>query len=268
MYATSAVTALLRKQYAIVSIYLSEIFAYRAAAIIWVLGDLQLTLLMPLVWTAAGGIHGYSTSEMFTYYLLAMLVSQVVTCHLLWDIGFEIREGVFVTTLLKPIGIMSYCFARNISWRFGKLLLFLPFLLVLLPLYGFQSLSIVNLSPSFWLALVLGQTLAFFFAFALSMVAFWTTEFISIFEIYYMPEIFFSGRLVPLSALPTWVSNIANMSHFRYTVSFPVEIATGKLSETQIAQGFFVQSMWLIVGYFLCRILLTRGLKHYSGFGS
>lgn len=255
------------KLFALVRLYQADVFAYKASAFIWVLGDLQVALMMPIVWRAVGGLSGFSVAEVTSYYLVMMTISQFVTCHLLWDIGFDIREGTFSGQILRPFSHLSMSFARNIAWRVGKLVLFLPFLLLLLPIYGFEHLVAGRVDGSFLLALMLGQTLAFFAAYCIAMVAMWTTEFVSLFQLYYVPELIFSGRVVPLTALPEWAQAIGRASHFRYTVAFPTEVYLGRLTQAEVMAGFGAQVGWGVFFYALSLFLFQRGVKQYSGFG-
>ena len=56
---------------------------------------------------------------------------------------------------------------------------------------------------------------------ALGMLTFWTTRVSAIFELYFAAELLLSGRLVPLSLLPTWAQRLANFLPFQYTFGFP-----------------------------------------------
>lgn len=243
-------------------------FAYKGVAFIWVLGDLQLTLIMPVVWRAVGGVGGYDPDQVTAYYILTMTVSQFVTSHLLWDIGFDIREGVFSSLLLRPINHLWASVSRNLAWRVGKVALFLPLLAALMPLYGVPNLGAARFDVAFFAAVFLGQTLAFLAAYCMAMVALWTTEFVSLYEMYYLPELLLSGRVVPLAALPEWARHLANLTHFRYTVSFPAELALGHLSNQAQQFGFLMQCGWTLFFLFLARFLFSRGVRQYSGFGA
>ncbi len=248
-------------------LYFADVFAYKAASVIWVLADLQAALMMPIVWRAVGGLQGYSKGEVTTYYVVAMTLSQFVTCHLLWDIAFDIREGAFTAFQVRPFSHRAASFVRNIAWRCGKLILFIPLLLLLLPLYGLPSLHGLHPGGFFVLTVVLGQTVAFLSAYCMAMVTLWTTEFVSLFQLYYFPELLLSGRVVPLSALPEWARRLADWTHFRYTVSFPTETLLGKLSPSAVMQGLAAQAAWCVVFWWLGNVLYARGVRHYSGFG-
>jgi ABC-2 type transport system permease protein len=81
----------------------------------------------------------------------------------------------------------------------------------------------------------------------LAMTAFWTTEYYSVFALYYFPETFFSGRFFPLLALPAWVLGMGTWLPFKYTVAFPAEMLLGKLNSSQIGAGFLSQCAWIAV---------------------
>lgn len=235
---------------------------------VWVLGDLNASLLMPVVWHAVGGVAGYSASQVTTYYVIAMAVTQIVTCHLLWDIAVDIREGAFSVSLTRPIPYFWFSLARNIAWRIGKLVLFVPVLCVLLMVYGLPELNTVSFGFEFWVALVMGQSMSFAAAYCMAMVTLWTTEFESLFWLYYLPDLLFSGRVVPLSAFPDWAKGLASVSHFRYTVGFPTEIAMGRLSPGDVWFGLAMQSGYLLAFAWLGQALFRRGVRQYAGFGS
>src|SRR5438105_4680561 len=128
-----------RKFRAVFLIYWQETLAYKAATIIWVLADTQAALIMPAIWLAAyggsGRIFGMDPGTLVTYYLTTLLLSQFIVCHLMWDIGFEIREGMFTGQLLRPFSIFWLNAARNTSWRVIKLFLFIPFVILFLLAY-------------------------------------------------------------------------------------------------------------------------------------
>jgi len=259
---------LIRKSVALFRLYAADVFAYKAAALIWVLADMQTALIMPFVWSAVGGVAGMAPGQTVAYYVAAMCVSQFVTCHLLWDIAVDIREGVFSSLLLRPVSHFFASFVRNVAWRIGKVALFVPVVLVLLPLYGRPDWGGARISPEFVVAVLLGQTLAFLSAYCMAMVALWTTEFISIFQIYYFPELLLSGRVIPLGAFPPAVQTLSEWTHFRYTVAFPIDVLFGKATGSVFLTGILIQLGWCVVFLFLGQHLFRKGVRQYAGFGA
>lgn len=257
---------------AVFQVYVKECFAYPAATIIWMLADAQAAIILPAVWIAASGpggrIAGLSHQELVTYYLCSMTISQFVICHLLWDIAWDIREGQFSFQLARPLSIFWYSFARNGAWRFTKSVLFMPLLLIVALAYGGVQWGALHFDWRFWTALIGAHTLSFLAAYSIAMLALWTTEFESVFRLYYIPELFLSGRLVPLATLPQWAQNAASCLPFRYTVSFPVDTLTGKMSAEVFSASLGIQVGWIVAAALCASLLFRRGVRQYTGFGN
>lgn len=264
--------ATLRKWKAVFSIYFQDGLAYRASGVIWILTDVTTAVTMPLVWVAAsrGGqaIGGYTNSDFVLYYLCMLMLGSFVTSHIMWELAMEIKEGQFSTTLVRPISLYQFTFLRNLSWRIIRVSLFLPFFLLLLWMYrGFLGGAVVHVGWEFCVALVLGHLVSFSFVMMMAMLALFTQEVMSIFELYYIPMMFLSGQLFPIALLPAWARNLAALFPFYYTVGAPTEILIGRVSGPAVYPVLGMQVGWIIVCYLLSRVLWAKGLKHYSGVG-
>lgn len=254
---------------ALLVVYLKDCFAYPAATFIWVLADAQAAIVLPAVWLAAGSatVAGMTHPELVAYYLCSMTLSQFIVCHLMWDMAWDIREGVFSAHLVRPVSYFWSTVARNMAWRLTKLALFLPLLGIAALAYGGLGKTPLNLGASFWVSVLLAHALSFVVAYCLSMVTLWTTEFMSIFRLYYVPELFLSGRLVPLGALPDWAQSLAGVTPFRYTVAFPLDVLLGKLGGREILIGLAAQSAWTLGFLALGAALFSSGRRVYAGVG-
>jgi len=261
----------LRKLTAIFRIYLRECFAYPGASFIWVIADVQAALILPAVWLASAGptglAGGMDRAQLITYYLVTMTLSQFVICHLMWDLAWDIKDGYFSAQLLRPLDYFRTSLARNLSWRVAKLAMFLPILPVVTLAYGGLSGVSLHFSWAFIASALLAHMLSFLAAYALTMVSLWTTEFMSIFRLYYVPEMFLSGRVIPLSAMPPWAQTLGSFTHFPYMVSFPTKILLGELKTHEIWSGLGMQVGWCAVFAVLGPVLFSRGLRQYSGPG-
>jgi len=261
-----------RKLLAIFRIYLKECFAYPAASMLWVLADAQTAMILPAVWLATAGpgkmVAGMTRPDLISYYVGSMVLSQFITCHLMWDIAWDIREGDFSSHLLRPIHYFRLNLARNFSWRVAKLVLFLPIGLLVYLIYKPVGMSPFHLSGAFFASVIFAQFLSYVAAFCMAMTALWTTEFMSTLRLYYLPEMFLSGRLLPIAALPVWALTVSRFTHFRYMIWFPTQVLMGKLSNAEILEGLMVQVFWILVFLVLAKLVFIRGTRHYSGFGN
>jgi ABC-2 type transport system permease protein len=265
-----AVLSYPRKIWAIFGIYLSDCFAYPASSFIWVLADAQTAIILPAVWIATGTnlVAGMDQSHLVTYYIVSMTISQFVTCYLMWDISWDIREGFVTSFLIKPFPFFSFNIGRNFSWRVAKLTLFLPIVIAVYYIYlGSRPTAPLHFTGEFWLSLFLAHTLSFVAGYWVSMVAFWTVEFFSILRLYLLMELLLSGRMFPTDAMPGWARTLADVLHFRYTNAFPVEILMGMDSHAEVSRGLWMQIAWCVVFLILGKIFFERGVKRYTGVG-
>ncbi len=263
--------ATLRKAGAIFAIYFQEGIAYRASGLIWVMTDVTTAVTMPLVWATAaksGAIAGFGTSDFVLYYLCMLLIQCFVMSHLMWDVAVEIKEGTFSNTLLRPVDWTLLMFVRNFAWRVFRPVLFLPFFVLFLFLYrGYLGDAHVHFSLGFLLSMLLGHLVSFFLSLAVAMVALFTQEAMSIFELYYLPLMLLSGNVFPIAVLPTWAQRIAHALPFYATVGAPTEILVGRTPASAVPGILATQLVWIVVGYGIYRALWTKGLKRYAGVG-
>jgi ABC-2 type transport system permease protein len=263
---------LLSKVGALLRIYMEDSLAYRASAFIWMLTDVVQCLVMPLVWLSAyngrAALGGYQPGEMVSYYVVMALVSNFITSHLMWDLAWEIKEGILSQWLLRPVPVFWMLFARNISWRLLRMVLFVPVALLAVLYYGrMVALSPLNLGVWFWVSVLLGHLVSFLMAFALACLAFWLQEAQSVFSLYYAPMLLLSGWVAPIGLMPGWLQGLAFVMPFRYTTAVPVEIAVGKLGGDALWLSLAGQLFWIGMASLLGWFLWRRGIRQYTGVG-
>jgi len=259
------------KMLAYYRLYLQEVFAYRVGAFIWIIGDGITVMLLPPVWIAASGggpIGGMSIDNVVAYYVGALVLAQFITCHMMWDIAYWIREGTFSLYLVRPFSFFWSMVADNLAWRVAKLTLFLPLLVVMLAVYApFLASASVNLTALFLLSVVLGHLLSFLSAFSLGLIALRTHDAHAVIKLYYVPEYFLSGRLFPMQLMPAWVGAAATFTPFKWTIWFPLQVGLGLVEGRDLAMGFALQTGWIVVMALVAMISWRTGLKHYTGVG-
>lgn len=194
---------------ALYGLFIKDCFAYPAASFIWVIADAQSAVILPAVLLAAPGpgqmVGTMNQADLASYYLVSMTLAQFIVCHLMWDLAWEIREGTFTIYLVRPYSYFWTCLVRNFAWRSTKLSLFMPIFALAMLVYGpYARDTTLHFGFDLVAVAILAQTLSFAAGYCLAILTFWTTEFISAFRIYYIPEMFFSGRLLPISLMPAW----------------------------------------------------------------
>jgi ABC-2 type transport system permease protein len=99
---------------------------------------------------------------------------------------------------------------------------------------------------------------------SLGLVTFWTTRVGPIFQLYIAAELLLSGRLVPMTLMPSWVQTLANVLPFQWTFGFPIEALVGNLSTEALLGGLAAQLFWIIVGSILVRVVWHFAIRRYS----
>ena len=261
----------LRKWRAILAVFLQDGLAYRAQGIIWILTDVSLAITMPLVWIAAshgGTIQGFTAGDFVTYYLCVLLLNQFIQSHFMWDVAWEIKEGVFSAQIVRPVNWLEFMIVRNFTWRCIRLGLFLPWFVLFVVLYR-NHLGGTDLYFGWqvWASIALGHMVSVMTVLTLALIALFVQEAFSIFEIYYLPMLFLSGQLFPIDLYPGWAQTLADWMPFYYTVGAPTEILVGRTPIDQMPAILLAQLAWVVVMAIGFRLMWRFGLKHYTGVG-
>lgn len=261
----------LRKWRALFLVFFQDGLAYRAQGIIWILTDVSLAITMPLVWISAaqgGTIQGFTAGDFVTYYLCVLLLNQFIQSHFMWDVAWEIKEGLFSAQIVRPVNWLEFMLVRNFTWRCIRLGLFLPWFFLFLFLYRNQlGGSELYVGWQFWASVALGHAVSVMTVLTMSLIALFVQEAWSIFEIYYLPMLFLSGQLFPVDLYPAWARTLADWLPFYYTVGAPTEMLVGRTAVHEMGQVLLAQCGWIVFMAFGFRLMWRFGLKHYTGVG-
>lgn len=253
------------------SIYIQDGLAYRASGVIWVLTDVTTAITLPFLMLAAargGEIAGFTGAEIVSYYVVMLLVSSLTQSHFMWEIGEEIREGIFSSQIIRPMSWYQFLMARNLAWRLVRTLLFLPFGVGFLFLFR-EQLGATQFSFSWegWVLLILGHLVSVMFVVPFGLIALYTQETESLFNLYYFPMLFLSGRMFPVAVFPQWVQVVAEWTPFYYSVGAPTEAFLGKLTGADAVRVMGIQLIWIAVCFVAYKWIWARGMRRYTGVG-
>jgi len=124
------------------------------------------------------------------------------------------------------------------------------------------------LLAAFVLSLITGFFVGMFMSCAFAVLAFWSTQVANLCSLFYGVGQFLSGWIAPLALFPENIRNVAYLLPFRSIISFPLEILMGRLAWDEIALGFAVSGMWIVVFLFSYRLLWHIGLRRYEAVGA
>jgi ABC-2 type transport system permease protein len=252
---------------------MATMFAYRASLLIWMIGQVLEPLVYLIVWsivsnTSGGSVGDYTASEFAAYFILLMLVNQVTYTWIMYEFEYRVREGILSFALLRPVHPVHSDIADNISSK----LITTPFMILVA--IGLAAIFHPSFSPQPWAiglffpVLLLAFAIRFLLEWTLALSTFWTTRVGAVNQIYFVVMLFLSGQFAPLSLLPFPVQVIAYILPFRWLISFPIDLVTGRLTISEALIGVGAQIAWLAVSYILLRLVWRAGVKVYSAVGS
>ncbi len=222
------------------------------------------------IYANKGKVGDYTLAGMISYYLLVTIVDvfTAVTDDD-WQIAGDIREGTINQFLLKPIDYLVY----RLSLFFAGRLVYLAVAVIPLGLFIFWLREYFVLPASktnflcFIFSLALTGLLQFFMSYTMALLAFWVLEVSTFIFIVFAFEYMAGGHLFPLNILPPAVEQALNFTPFPYLLFFPVSIYLGQTNGSALWLGMFVQSLWVVLFYFVARFVWKRGIRKYAAFG-
>ncbi|HXJ21174.1 MAG TPA: ABC-2 family transporter protein [Polyangia bacterium] len=249
---------------------ISEVVAYRAEFVVWILTT-NMPLVMLAIWhaVAADGPVGRFDQRAFTAYYLGVLAVRLLTSNwAVWQLSMEIRDGTLATKLLRPIHPIVGLAAEHLSAVPMRALVITPVIAILIAV-GRDRLF--QHDPA--LALIFGASLAgawlliFFTMVLMGSLAFFVDSALGIFELWLGLHAIFSGYLIPLEALPRWVRHAADVLPFRFMLGFPVETLVGLLDRRQALAALGAQWGYALLFGALALRVWRIGLRRFAAFG-
>lgn len=120
----------------------------------------------------------------------------------------------------------------------------------------------------FFLSLVLALILRLLVDFSLGLLAFWLSDNRAVLSCYQLLDTILSGRVIPLVFFPAVFGSILYFSPFRFWVSFPIEIMVGKITPSEIWQGFILQIGWILIAFVAIKLVWFFGIREYQAVGA
>jgi ABC-2 type transport system permease protein len=270
--------ALLKAYPTLLRVGLAEAVAYRAEMIVW-----MLTTTMPLVslalWhavAASGGPLGiggrFGGKELTAYFLAGLIVRQLTSCWVVWEMNQEIRSGTLSMRMLRPIHPLIAYSAENLAALPLRGALVLPIATIMLIVVGPSHLAGDWLMlPMILLSLVGAWLITFLCMASIGTLGFFLESSNSVFDIYLGLFFALSGYLFPLEFLTArapFISGLTKALPFYYMLGFPIELILGLHSRSDALMRLGVEWAWVLAFALLTALLWRRGMKRFNAYGA
>jgi ABC-2 type transport system permease protein len=272
---TAAFASSFRKYGTVLVLGIQDTFVYRwnflLRAVFSIVPLLGTVFIWRAIFAARGAeIAGYDTGGMIFYFLLTMLVENLVTpTEDEFRIASEIREGQISALIIKPLNHLAYRTSLFISYRLLYCIVILP--VVALIFVAFREYLRLPQEWTVWPAFIASVAMAgmiqFFVSYTLAMMAFWILEISTVVFLFYSFEYFLSGALFPLDIMPGWLQGFIHWSPFTYELFFPVQVYLERVQGPALARGLAIQCGWMVLTFCLARLLWRLGVRKYQAVG-
>lgn len=248
----------------------AETVAYRAEFLVWILTT-TLPLVMLALWTSVANeapFRSFSSEDFVAYYLAALIVRNLTSTWVAWQVSEEVRMGAMSMRLLRPIHpFIAYSVAHLAAVPFRSLVA-LPIAIALLVSSGASALTreplqLALIAPS----LALAWLITFGIQFALGALAFFFTKTMGLLSAYFMMFTLFSGYLLPKELMPGWIADAADLLPFWYMLGAPVKLMMKSLSPGEVATLLLGQLGWAAATTAAALGMWRLGIRRYEAVG-
>jgi ABC-2 type transport system permease protein len=249
---------------------LAEAVAYRAEFIIWMLATTMPLVMLAIMSAMAdeAPVGGYDRPSFVAYYLVTLIVRQMTSAWVAWDMVREIKEGLLGLRLLRPIHPLVSYSADALAALPMRALAALPIAVLVLMLVARAHLSH---DPWHVVLFVVGLGGAWLLNFCISAIigtlGLFLESSLQVWELWLGCFMLLSGYLVPLSLFPPWLERLSRALPFYYQQAFLVETLTGALDRHAVLLALVRQWGWAACALTVLLLLWHHGVKRFAAYG-
>ncbi len=252
----------------------AHMLEYRAEIALWALSGV-LPFIMLGVWSqalvAGGGAGapglGLSQGALSRYFLGAFIARQFTVVWVVWAFEEDSVAGRLSPYLLQPLQPLWRYVAAHLAEQATRL----PFVVAIAALFFLlQPAAFALPAPGRWPLAVLAIWMAFAIHFLLqsliAILCFWSERAQALERLLFIPYLFLSGLVAPLTAFPEAVRRAAFLTPFPYMIDFPARLLAGL--EVPMAASFAAMAAWIGLLLPLTALAWRAGVRRYGAMGA
>ncbi len=209
------------------------------------------------VYANTSSISGMDLQQTLNYILLARILTPLMDMNMIFEFGYNLREGAMAIVLLRPVSLQGSYYVQIMSRTLMFLVWEIPMALVATFIFGLQWPTNPGVWGAFLVTAILGRTVLFYFDWILGCLTFYTTEVWGLGVLVDGVSLFFSCSLIPLVMMPAWLQTLTHAMPFAQGLYAPLSVLTGIGPLSQVWQVWLVQLAW-IAGLWLASQLVFR----------
>ena len=251
----------------LLKIQYSNMLEYRVEIALWAISGI-IPFFMLNIWTNNGLNESISFSKIMLsrYFISAFFVRQFSVVWVVFTFEEDALLGKLSPYLIQPLHPFFRYFAQHIAeqiTRFPFALLIAIIFFILNP----ESLWLPTIKTTIFagIATFLSFLIQFLMQSVIATFCFWTEKASSIEKLLFIPTLFLSGLLAPVSSFPEFVKTWVYFTPFPYLINFPANLLSG--NESNISYGIFMQLVWVLIFFFIFTKTWKSGTKKFTAMG-
>lgn len=261
----------MKKYFAIMKCSFFESIAYRKSFLTSILANAMQIVVSFFVWKSIFSyqiiINGYTWETMKQYIFVSFLCNGILSFGFEMQAAYNIINGDIIMDLLKPISYRALVFWKAIGAAGFE---FIVTSLITCLLYfwgdGHYEFGIVR-GISFFISLLLGQTLKFSIQYLFSLICFYTDNAYGVLKGREIFTNFFSGALIPLAMFPEQIREVVNVLPFSGIVYIPCGIFIGTFSMREVASAIIFQIFWCVILFIMGSVFWKKASSVLTVYG-
>jgi ABC-2 type transport system permease protein len=229
-------------------------------------------LVMLALWNAVAAkapIEGLTQTEIARYFACTLVVRQLTSAWIVWELNQQIRTGGLSPKLLRPVNPLFVEAATMLAALPMRLVILVPLLCGLLiwrpDLWITPSIASLAL---FAVSVAMAWMIGFLIQAIFGMMSFWFDQSMGLFGVWFALYALCSGYIAPMRLFPPSVRGLLDVLPFRAMLATPVEVLGGFLTPTAALPLVATQAIWLVVLAALAALMWNRGVRRYGAYGA
>jgi len=163
--------------------------------------------------------------------------------------------------LIKPVKYDKYIFAEIFSSvLFGGLINLIVGIVLCLSIDTYLPMDLLTIIL-FFVSFINALIMKYIIVYAASLLSFWTHNVHGVLWTRVALVSFFSGALIPMNFFPNWLKIFSEYLPFQTIVNIPVQIYMSKISIEYIFWLITLQILWILVFWFIAKMIFLMGIK-------
>lgn len=249
---------------------LANMVVYRAEVLIWILTT-TMPLIMFAMWSTVAReapVGRFDEAMFASYFLVMLVVRQLTSAWVVWEINHRVRSGSLSMLLLRPVHPMLFFAAENlgaIPIRVAVLIPIAALAVIFIP--GIQlSPEPIDWALACW-ATAMAWLLTFLIQGMIGLLALYTQQSMSFQDAWFGLWAILSGYVMPMELVPA-LDAVTFWLPFRAMAGLPVEIALGHLRGEELLHGLLIQLGWVAITIVAITISWKRAMQRFEAYGN